>query len=100
MLSNAKIQFFPITLQIAKNRSKQATTLIFFSREAESPYFTNLEKGGQEKVNFSLKLSVKMKKIEFETEFQTKIGSPLAPLLAPLFQICKVWTLSFLWKKN
>ena len=103
-LSNAKIQFFSITLQIAKNRSKQATTLIFFPEKAESPYFTNLEKGGQkggqEKVYFSLKLLVKMKKIEFELEFQTKIGSPLAPLLAPLFQIRKVWTLSYLWKKN
>ena len=60
MLSKAKIQFFSITLQIAKNRSKQATTLIFFPEKAESPIFTNLEKGGQkggqEKVNFSLKL--------------------------------------------
>ena len=50
----------------AKNRSKQATTLIFFPEKAESPYFTNLEKGGQkggqEKVYFSLKLLVKMKK--------------------------------------
>ena len=54
------------------------------------------QKGGQEKVYFSLKLLVKMKKIEFELEFQTKIGSPLAPL----FQIRKVWTLSYLWKKK
>ena len=104
MLSKAKIHFFAITLQIAKNRSKQATTLIFFPEKAESPYFTNLEKGGQKggqgKANFSLKLLVKMKKIEFELEFQTKIGFPLAPLLAPLFQIRKVWTLSFLWKKK
>ena len=57
------------------------------------------QKGGQGKANFSLKLLVKMKKIEFELEFQTKIGFPLAPLLAPLFQIRKVWTLSFLWEK-
>ena len=101
MLSKAKIQFFSITLQMAKNRSKHATTLICFPEKAESPYFTNLEKGGQkggqEKVYFSLKLLVKMKKkIEFELDFQTKIGSPLAPL----FQIRKVWTLSYLWKKN
>ena len=45
----------------------------FFPEKAESPYFTNLEKGGQkggqEKVYFSLKLLVKMKKIEFELEF-------------------------------
>ena len=45
MLSKAKIQFFAITLQIAKNLSKQAKTLIFFPEKAESPYFTNLEKG-------------------------------------------------------
>ena len=61
--------FFSITLQIAKNRSKQATTLIFFPEKAESPYFTNLEKGGQKggqgKANFSLKLLVKMKKNRF-----------------------------------
>ena len=58
-----------------------------------------MEKGGQGKANFSLKLLVKMKKIEFELEFQTKVGSPLAPLAALLFQIRKVWTLSFFWKK-
>ena len=66
ILSKVKIQFFSITLQIPKNRSKQATTLIFFPEKAESPYFTNLKKGGhkggQEKANFSLKLLVKMKK--------------------------------------
>ena len=54
----------------------------------------NLEKGGQKRgqggANFSLKLLVKMKKIDFELRFQTEIGSPLAPLLAPLFQIQKV----------
>ena len=79
-------------------------TLIFVPEIAESPYFSNLEKGGQKgghgRANFILKLLVKMKKIDFELGFQTKIGSPLAPFLAPLFQIRKVWTLSFLWGKN
>ena len=54
---------------------------------------------GHGRANFSSKLLVKMKKIDFELGFQTKIGSPLAPLLAPLFQIQKLWTLRFLWKK-
>ena len=85
MLSNAKIQFFSITLQIAKNRPKQTTTLIFFSEKTESSYFTNSEKGVQGKANFSLKLLVKMKKIEFELEFQTKIGFPLPPPFGPHF---------------
>ena len=66
MLSKAKIQFFSITLQIPQNRSKQATALFFFPEKAESPYFTNLkkggQKGGQEKTKFSLKLLVKMEK--------------------------------------
>ena len=104
MLSKAKIQFFSITLQIAKNRSKQATTLIFFPEKAESPYFTNLEKGGQkggqEKVYFSLKLLVKMKKIEFELEFQTKIGSPLAPFWPPFSKFVKYGLSAISGKKN
>ena len=54
-------------------------TLVFFSEKAESPYFTDLEMGGQGKANFNLKVSVKMKKIDFELEFQTKIGFPMAP---------------------
>ena len=89
MLSKAKIQFFSI-YKYPKNLSKQATALIFFPEKAESPYFTNLENGGQGKANFSLKLLVKMKKIEFELEFQTKIDSSLTPFLALLFQIRKI----------
>ena len=85
MLSNAKIQFFSITLQIAKNRPKQATTLIFFQRKLRVHTLRIWKRGGQGEANFSLKLLVKMKKIGFELEFQTKIGSPLDPLLAPPF---------------
>ena len=59
----------------------------------------NLEKGGQGRANFCLKLLVKMKK-KIELEFQTKIGFPLASFLAPLFQIRKVWTFSLLWKNK
>ena len=40
-------------------------TLTFFPEKAESPYFSNLEKGdqkgGQAKANFSLKMQVKRK---------------------------------------
>ena len=72
------IHFFHVILQIAKNRSKQATTLIFFPEKAESPYFTNLEKGGQKggqgKANFSLKLLVKMKKVDFKWNFKLKLA--------------------------
>ena len=55
-----------------------------------------MEKRGQGKANFSLKLLEKMRKIDFELEFQTKIGFPLAPF----FHIREVWTLSFLWRKK
>ena len=81
----------------------EASYDINFPEKDESSYFLNLEKechkGGHGRANFSLKLLVKMKKIDFELGFQTKIGFPQAPLLAPLLQIRKVWTLSFLWKK-
>eukprot|EP00493_Phyllostaurus_siculus_P024689 UN25030 len=39
--------FFSMILQIAKNLSKQAMILIFFPVKAESPYFSNLEKGSE-----------------------------------------------------
>ena len=37
-----------------------------------------MEKRGQGKANFSLKLLEKMRKIDFELEFQTKIGFDMA----------------------
>ena len=58
-------------------------TLFFFQRKlrvhALRIWKNGAKKGGQGKANFSLKLLVKMKKIDFELEFQTKFGFPWPP---------------------
>ena len=68
MLSKAKIQFFSITLQIPKNLSKQAMTLIFFQRKLRV-HTLRIWKGGHSKANFSLKF-------QLEIDFPEKAESP------------------------
>ena len=77
----------------AKNRSKQATTLIpFFQRKLRVHTLRMWKRGakrGQEKVNFSLKLLVKMKKSNLSWNFKLKLALPWPPFWPPFSKFVK-----------
>ena len=87
----------------AKKWSKIATALIFFPVKAESAYFSNLKKGAFfgafSRLYLVLKYKICFWKFFFMYRIQTKIYTQKSSKKSFFFQICKVRTLSFHWKK-